>query len=377
MSSTPPGAPDDRFATATRSETTFHPYKRIGVGQGPPSYRNLHRFGMCDLDITCVDNPNFLAPAENGTFLPHVQGHLPNNASCALQEFKMWVNACLAGEVHPNEFVVSTPSDKQFSDIEQQFRFFMTQVKSASCGLLKKEALMRTSAVMLQLIWTALRVNYSSDYSWTGLCFDVAREPVVRSDKMGGLHYFDPQGDCVSVPCRGEQWFTNIGFPHLAASPHFQTCLKNPHSSGVFRGGSAPPPGQASAPSNISAVSPIAPIGGLNESGGHPAAEPKVQYSEDELNDDGDPIDPAVAPKDNLPVLPIGSPSAVPIGLFSTRIGAASSSSGVAAAYVQGFAGSASNQDVHNYMRNDSQPGISSWDAGTKFAKMDNGDGVA
>eukprot|EP00392_Amoebophrya_sp_AT5.2_P014290 g14438.t1 len=295
--STPLSAPDDRFATATRwrSEAIYHPYKRTAVGAGNSNLRNLHHFGMEELDIKRVNNPNIDVPAENGTFLPHVKGAFPTTASAGLQEFKMWNNACLTGEAHPTEYTASVPSVQQLADIEQQFKYFMVQVKTASCGLLKKEALMRSAAVMLQFIWCALRVNYDADFSWCGQVFDYAREPVVRADKEGRAHYFDQQGNCVMVPVRGHQFFTNVGVPHLAHSPHFQTAIPNPFSSGVFH--ASPPPGQPnSAPNNMSMGSPIHPIDELNGSGGgsgdSSAAHQQV-YSEDQLNDDGDPIEPS------------------------------------------------------------------------------------
>eukprot|EP00392_Amoebophrya_sp_AT5.2_P019226 g19980.t1 len=253
--STPLRGPDDRFATAPRSEAGFHPYKRHG-------------------------------------------GTLPNTASGAVQEFKMWNSACLAGEVHPTEFQVPVPSQQQIKDMEQQFMCFMHQVKSTSCGLLKKEHLWRSASVMLQFIWCALRVNYDTDcFGWIGQTFDYSREPVVRSDRSGGLFYFDQQGNCVTIPRRGEQWYTDVCFPHLAHSPHFQTAIPNPNSSGVFRAAGSPPPGQPNSASDNQSMlgSPIHPIDQLNGSGGGvggTAAGEKKAYSEEELNDDGDPIVP-------------------------------------------------------------------------------------
>eukprot|EP00392_Amoebophrya_sp_AT5.2_P015873 g16096.t1 len=376
--SSPPRGPDDRFATAPRSESLVHPYKRTGVNQGPPEMRNLHLYGMADLDISRVDSPNIDVPADQTTFLPHVQGTFPNNASSAfaLCEFKMWVSACLVGEVRPKEWEVPLPSEKQVIDLQRNFQIFLRHVMNPSSGLMKKEALTRSAAIMLQFIWCTLRVNYDDDFTWFGQVFDVVREPVARCDKFGGLHYFDPAGNCVSVPRRGHQGFTNAGFPHLAFSPHFSTVLKNPHSPDPVPGasGSAPPPGQSSA-SDDKALSPIGKIDELNASGG--ASAPPVDESK--LNDDGDLITDA-AQQAAAAAAPVASGGTdvnkdysnvfTKGNAFPYRMGAAAanSCSGVAGEFLTSFGGVQRDIDLIRYVNN---TGKSSSSSGTKFPKHD------
>eukprot|EP00392_Amoebophrya_sp_AT5.2_P017771 g18183.t1 len=365
--STPVRSIDDRFATAQRSEAKFHPYKKIGVGQGPPSLRHLHQFGMEDLDITKVNSPNFDVPAHQTTFLPHVQGTLPNDVSAALPEFKMWLNSCLAGESIPPEWVASVPNAGQVADFEHNLKVFMYQVMSPSCGLLKKEALMRSASVVVQFIWCSLKANYDPDFKWIGQAFDVAREPVVRCDKHGSLHYFDPQGNCVSVPGRGQQWHTNIGFPHLEPSPRFQTCVHNPHSVVFNNSSSAPPPGQPASASGKS----VSPIGKMDEFG--PSGGDASAHDEDHLNDDGDPIvpdgtvPPVAKPNQDMP---FPHANAFPFRVGGATSSASASGAGVAGEYLASFAhGNPNNTNM--YIRNDRKPGLNEFNA--KFQKKDKG----